>query len=279
MKNMAKKVKGFIAVALAMIFSLRVIPVIGASAALNEPRMYVDFVYEEDGSIRGDIIFENVPDLSLCAFYLDIGDGWNILPAIRKDPDTGAIKGVVEHGITKDLTREANLFEVEFNGNGRFIVFSFIHDLAYDMNGRIAYFYVEKTDKYTSENATANISLASMINNATGESWGIDFKNPVMLSTHEYVIGDVDNDGVVTALDATLILTVTQNQTFSVYEIRNSFRNYFPNAKCAASADIDQNGIIDEDDAYAAMDAYMAAMVGREPNSNAGKLDIFELFD
>ena len=45
----------------------------------TDPRIYVDIVYESGGTIRADLLVENMPNLTTGAFYINVGACWNIL--------------------------------------------------------------------------------------------------------------------------------------------------------------------------------------------------------
>ena len=239
----------------------------------SDPRIYVDIVYENGGTIRADVIVENMPNIRTGAFYLNVGAGWTILPN-----NHGNTKGL---RIDSDDTINLGQYSIAENGTGRFLVFLNTDDNGYDYNGRLCYFHIERTSINNPMNSTLNCTFGD-----SGGLYGVNFVditnqavNPVMLSSYEYLIGDADGNGIIDARDATKILTATTNLTiYNVYSIRNSYTSIFPDAACAAAPDGNEDGVIDSSDATVVMQAYMAMSVGNTPSSNVGQIAIYEVF-
>lgn len=231
----------------------------------NDPRIYVNIVYEDGGTIRADVMFENMPNLKAGGFQLNVGEGWHILPN-----DFG------DDGLNKDSRDKINnaIYSVYINNKGRFIGFCNAKLDGYNYNGRFCYFYIERTSESTPLNSVINCSLDSL--------YDADFTSiietadvPVMLASYEYMIGDADGNGIIDARDASLVYTATdENMSYDVYSTRYTYTNEFPNAVCSASPDANEDGIIDSSDATLILRAYVnASSVG-----NVGEIAIYELF-
>jgi hypothetical protein len=239
----------------------------------SNPRIYVDIVYQNNGTIRADVIFENMPDLTSGGFYINVGDGWNILPTYH-----GAEEGL---RWSEGDTVSNGQWAISINGTGRFIAFTCTNPNAYDYNGRFCYFLIERTNINNPMNSTFNCTLGSSgyLNTSDNVYIGSLPNNPVMLSSYEYVIGDANGDGYIDARDATEIATVTSGcMMYNVYSIRSTYTSLFPDAVCAAAPDGDESGVIDSNDATVVLQAYAAMMVGNTPTSNVGQIAIYEVF-
>lgn len=241
----------------------------------NDPRIYVDIVYQEDGNIRADVIFENMPNIKSGGFHIGVGAGWSIVPSLH-----GRVDGI---RIDMDDTLNGSSKSVAIDGNGRFIAFLNTESDGMDYNGVFCHFFIERTNINTPINSVINCYLGNTGYICTSEN--INYRelpnNPVMLSSHEYLIGDADGNGVIDATDATDVLTATANNMMhNVYSIRNTFTNIFPNAVCAASPDANEDGVINSADAFLILDAYATSSVENNnmPICNVGKIAIYELF-
>ena len=239
----------------------------------SDPRIYVDIVYENGGTIRADVIVENMPRLTVGAFYINVGSGWNILPSELEET-----RGLIVE--TGDKLSMSN-FVCENNGNGRFLAFFNTYNNGLNYNGRLGYFQIERTSINNPMNSTFNCTFGESGNlfGVNGESIINQTNNPVMLSSYEYLIGDADGNGLIDARDSSKILAETSSSTsYNVYNIRNTYTSIFPDAVCAAAPDGNVDGTIDSNDANVVLQAYVSMSVGNTPSSNVGQIAIYEVF-
>ncbi len=257
-------------------------PISNVSAS-NDPKIYVDLHYEDDGDIRADIMFENLPTLYAGGFHIDFGDSW--------------VNAVNDHGVHfsyKDTTAHeygANVTYEENGEHGGFISF-FSYYGNTDFNGRFYSIYLKKSENFNSDTAGINVvymsdgrihdtlyhmeddnSLTNLLSNTLQTT-------PTMLGAYEYKVGDVNNDGYVDAVDTSLIWSeVQEHGAYDVNDIKYTYKSIFPKAKCAAVPDANQDGYISYLDGDLIMQYYADMSTDNVNNTNVGKIDIFELFD
>lgn len=280
------KFKKLLSPLMAVSLIVSAMPVANVSATNDDPQLYVDITYEDDGDIRGDVIMKNMPTLYAGGFHIDFGDSWT--------------EGKNNKGFNFTF---ANTTSQEIGGaciykangeHGGFFTFSSPNGNNNDYNGRVCSFYLKKSESFDPNNAEINISYHSTINASdflyhkenngtyTDYSPTAHEKSPVMLGTYEYLVGDVNNDGYVDAIDSTLIrsaLKDNNNKSFTVDGIKRTYKTIFPDAVCPASPDATQDGIIGQLDADLIMDYYVDMSTDGVNNSRIGKLDFYELFD
>ncbi|MDE6034506.1 MAG: hypothetical protein K2G36_01150 [Ruminococcus sp.] len=256
------------------------VPIASVSAA-NEPQIYVDIRYDDNGEAKADIIFKNMPPISSGGFHLNVGDGWNL----KTDSRTNGIK-FDTHDCTMDETGIRPTLK-KYGDNDIFILFSLVGN--YDLNGRFASISLEKNNKFNPENAKINVEFQSN-ENASDSIYGIGIGtiieaesnySPEMLRAYEYKIGDVNNDGRVNAIDSTLIrvaLADNNKSSLTVESIKDNFKTYFPDAICPAAPDASQEGIISRYDADLIMEYYADMSTDSQNASRIGKLDFYEYF-
>lgn len=95
-----------------------------------------------------------------------------------------------------------------------------------------------------------------------------------------YMLGDVNNDYYVNAVDASRIMVALKNHglqrgmAVSVSYVQANLSDWFPNAACAVAADVDKDAYISYDDADKILE--YAANVGA--NGGSGGTDIGKMF-
>lgn len=259
------------------------IPVTNVSSANNDPRVYVDITYDDNGKARADIMFENLPNIASGGFHIEIGDGWKVRMSDRMPSEIDTSRAGCTSG-------EVNCtpFLKKYGNNDVFLTFSLMND--YDLNGRFFSIYLEKSDNFNSNNSEINVVFQSTANvsdciaTRTGRCVidSVSDHSPTMLEAYEYLVGDVNNDGRVNAIDSTLIrcaLEDNKKSQFIVNDIKKTYKSFFPDAVCPASPDANQNGTISLLDADLILDYYADMSTDGINNSRIGKLDFYELFD
>jgi len=274
------KIKKFLAPLMAVSLVAGAMPVVNVSAE-NKPNIYVDFTYEDDGDIRADIMFENVPDVSCGGFHVEFGDGWKL-----KIKSNGKLDASV---IGCDSNGTASVSSVKHGDNDLFVCFGTDSSHGYDLNGRFYSIYLEKSKNFNSNNATANVvfkSYADADDMLVSDNEYIIYSGnnhlPVMLGAYEYIIGDVNNDGRVNVIDASQLMSALHGdraQNYIVDNIKNTYKSLFPYAVCAAAPDADQDGSINYIDVDLIMEYYADMSTEQQNNTRIGKRDIYELFN
>lgn len=278
------KTKKFLAPLVAVSLMASAMPVVNVSAANNDPRVYVDITYEDNGTARADIMFENMPAVANGGFHLDVGDGWDLKMDNTSNPPE------IEYETQGCTIKKAGCAPLVLqNGdNDVFITFSAVRN--YDLNGRLFSIYLEKNANFTPSNAKINVVFQATENakdsiaTKTGKHVidSVTDNSPAMLETCEYKIGDVNNDGYVDAIDSSLVLSALEennNQSFMVESIKNNFKTIFPDAICPAAPDSNQDKLISLVDAELIMKYYAHMSTSSEDNSKVGKLDFYEFFE
>ncbi len=252
-------------------------PISNVSAS-NDPRIYVDLHYEDDGDIRADVMFDNLPELAAGGFHIKIGDGWKLKYRRTGKPDC------TTHGCYSDGIASLTVEEVQ--NYGLFVCFHTDTSEGYDFNGSFCSIYLEKTENYSPDNAAINIeyingpnSIDCLVHNGENIlSYALE-TSPTMLSAYEYKVGNVNSDGYVDAVDCSMVWSATQNGAYYVDNIKYTYKSIFPKAKCAAAPDANQDDWISEGDGDAILQYYADMSTENVNNTNIGKIDIFELFD
>ncbi|MDE5771137.1 MAG: hypothetical protein K2I06_05840 [Ruminococcus sp.] len=267
------KIKKFLAPLLAVPMIAGAMPISNVSAA-NDPRIYVDIHYEDDGDIRADVMFDNLPTLTAGGFHIKIGDSWKLTYDMFGEPDcyfnryaSGVVENIPNYGI--------------------FVCFSTTKIGGRDFNGTFCSFYLEKSENFDPDNAAINIEYLNgpnsqdclVHNNVENILHYALETSPTMLGAYEYKVGDVNSDGYVDAVDCSMVWAATQNGAYYVNDIKHTYKSIFPKAKCAAAPDANQDGWISEGDGDLMLQYYADMSANRENYTNVGKIDIFELFD
>jgi len=102
-----------------------------------------------------------------------------------------------------------------------------------------------------------------------------------MISTGEYIIGDVNGNGIVNSADASSLLSgldkSKQTELF-VRSINHSFKDWFPKATCASTPDANEDMMINKNDADDIMKYYAKISSGKDGYLNISKIDTYETF-
>lgn len=249
--------------------------------ASDDPRVYVDIKYLDNGKIRADIMFENMPEVAGGGFHFVIGDSWNF-EIDNRIHDVHASSS----GGTGDKTSTIGSKTVSDNE----IFISFATSENRDFNGHFYSVYLEKAENFSPDNAEVNVVFKSKANatDRIATKNGTDIVNaknnhsPDMLKAYEYKIGDINNDGYVDMLDTCQLMGVMEeknNIAFSVDSIKHNYKNFFPDAICPAVPDADQDNMISQTDIDLITDYYVNMSTSGTSNSRVGKLDFYEFFD
>lgn len=269
------KLKKFLAPLMAGVVTAAAVPVANVTAA--SPRIFVDITYENNERIRADIMFENIDDCCGGNFHVEVGDGWNLVYD-NKDEIEFLKSGCKSEGDIVVLEpRSTNDFVLAFAAKGD-----------KNFNGHFGSFYLEKNSNFSPTNAKINVvfSNGGRIDDfiATQNNRVIigsdSFNVPPMLSANEYIIGDANNDGRVNAIDASWILRATDNnKEYNVDSIKDSYKNIFTEANCAAAPDATLDKVINEADAKAIAQYYADMSTIGYSNTRIGQHEFYEIFD
>ncbi len=267
-----KKIKATISTLLASAIVASSASAIYASA--TAPSAYVDITYS-NGMYIANVIFENVPDITITSFTVNVGDGWDV--ADRTDWGISCTSGTT--------FASNNMIEIEqFGGNDLVVILGYTSNDR-DVNGTVFRFPVTKNSNFTDSNAKINISFeGGMLATESGTNYVEDEENapqnPVMLKANEFIVGDANGDGTVDASDSSTILNGIENHPiYKVYNIRKTYNNYFPGAKSASAPDANRNGFINQTDADLVLDYYVDKMVGNAYSGPIGTIDVYEVFE
>lgn len=259
-------------------------PLTNVSAA-SDPQIYVDLTYEDgNDNVKANIMFENMPDVKGGGFHIEVGDGWNLVMDTPDDPD----KPLTNKAQSMVWQLMSSLIVIKDGTNDLFITFA--GSKAYDLNGNLLSFYLEKNENFNANNSEVNVVFKSSKNS---EDFILGKNNvhiiesdtnhsPVMLESREYLVGDVNNDGRVNAMDCTDILAALEDNHRSSFVVKNieyTYQSFFPDAVCPASPDANQNGMITKADADLILKYYADVSTDEINNSRVGKLDFYEFFN
>lgn len=284
MMNM--KLKKFIAPLMAASLVAGTMPLTNVSAA-SDPRIYVDLTYEDgNDNVKANIMFENMPNVKNGGFHIEVGDGWNLVmdtPDYPEDPLVDTINSPA-------WQKMSSLVVKKDGDNDLFIAFGSSSPSGKNLNGLFLSFYLEKDEDFNSNNSEVNVVFkpgnANVYDYIKGKNGDIITSetdhSPVMLESREYLVGDVNNDGRVNAMDCTDILAALEDNhrsSFVVKDIEHTYKSIFPDAVCPASPDASQDGIITKLDADIVLKYYADMSTDEINNSRVGKLDFYEFFN
>lgn len=254
----------------------------GSLSAINamavSPEIYVDIVYEDSTTIRADVMFENMPALYAGGFHVEIGEGFDFVLTSS---------GNVKQRRTDRTIVDCDAVATRLQEPGDTFFVAFAHEENIDLNGNLISFYITKSDTYTSTNATVNISFENgdYLTYRQYIDGGVEFTDviedssvPTMLKSEEYIIGDADGNHIITPTDSAVVLSATNNSILTVYDIRNTYTNIFPNADSAAAPDATRDGLISSADADAILDGYSEMQTNLSYDGIIGKIDVYEVF-
>lgn len=277
-----KKFKKTIMAALTAAMAISAVPAINSSAAQaanNEPKMYLDFTIESDGDIRADVVIENMPDFTTSGFHVELGEGLKF---------TKSSEG-------RDFVTFGNSYTSSLGKIGDHeLVFATMQTKAENFNGHFVGFYVERTDVNNAFNSTGNVVFYNTPN-AQNSIVDVEHKitvydpangtegmnTPEMLESNEYLVGDVDGDGVVDGIDATLALSASKHHggSIRIEELNGNYTDEIPDLRSAYAADVNKDGYISQADADLLLKYYTIIISGMSHDGNIGKVDIYEIYN
>ena len=202
-----------------------------------------------------------------------MGTGWEVVKNARG-------------GIVKRNTSTNTIIEVRedtsFDTSNVIFIAAASSSYIYDDETLVS-IQIAKTENNSTANSNINIFFeeGDMIKNNDTENNDITdtVEIPQMYRVEEFVLGDIDNDDLVNSFDSSKVLNVVSNcGNLNVYNIRNSFLNYFPNSLSAAAADVNKDGYITTEDADAILNYYCNSSTGSSYNGGIGKKDLYEVY-
>ncbi len=276
-----KKVKKSIVAALTAATAISAVPAINSSAAQaasNEPKMYLDFVIESDGDIRADVVIENMPEFDSCSFHVVLGEGLKFSKSTegreKNSFDNSGMSKFIRIGDHEASFAMANLsFENEDN--------------------RLVGFYVERTSVNNMFNSTANLEFrytpyasdyfANSKTNTTiysaAENIGSIY-TPDMLESNEYLVGDVDGNGIINPSDTSHVLRqIKYYGTKKISDFNGDYNDAIEDLRGAYAADVNKDGYISQEDADMILRYYTLIMSDKPYDGDIGKIDIYEIYN
>ena len=273
----------------------------GISAFASTPDIYCDIHYVNEtftkwrntiyeGYSRVDVIFEGFDGISTMGIHVELGDGFE--PVISNFTNKPIFN-------TNALGIESRMIDYDSDTNMIFLCMANGESMAYleegeeeTYDGCYFSFYVQKTNEYTSSNATANVVFTDTdivgrfdSNYPNNRYYYVDAENNIdvseMLSSCEYIVGDVDGDGIVNSFDSSTILrAISQHNVASFYVsmINSNFRTWFPGAVCSASPDANEDYIINRSDADDIMEYFGKISSGGTGYLNIGSIEVYEIY-
>ena len=133
---------------------------------------------------------------------------------------------------------------------------------------------MKKTKRLVAILSAATMALASLTAVFISASAATNARIP-------YMLGDVNNDYYVSALDATAVMSalhdhgLQRGMAVSVSYVQANLSDWFPNAACAVAADVDKDGYITYDDADKILDYYGSASTGGDEGTDIGKMFLY----
>ena len=226
--------------------------------------------------MRGDVIFNNMPQIRGCAFRILLGEGLEFVPYRGTNYLSNYGDGM--YGL-----RTFNPFN---NNHGLTFVYASTEDE--DWDGCMFSFYVEPTDSYLPTNSSAYIDFGNnygYLENSSGRfygpptiSTGVDL--PVISETGEFMYGDANDSGNVDGSDTTKIQSaITENGgPIDLSAFSEGDLTALPSYKTAFAADVDNDGYITSNDASAVLSYYVIVGSGLTYTGNIGTTDIYEIY-
>jgi hypothetical protein len=161
-------------------------------------------------------------------------------------------------------------------------------DIVYE-DGAIMSFFLRKkagTQPSVVENIVKSLNIVNLYYSVPGDVHEIDYENNsssssqsngFYLRSETYLCGDMDEDGDVDALDAQMLTSLLNaqtgtNHTISIIDLDGTYSytnssgtHTFDKLMIVTAANVDQNGIIDYDDALAILEYYADHVVSGIP--------------
>jgi len=234
--------------------------------------LYIDVVYDSTTSTYWANIEIDDLEINSYGFYVDFGTGWEVVKGRRgniiiKNTNPGTTV-LVEEDMVSDTDNIIFITGAASN--------------VIDPDESLVSIQIAKTENYSINNSNINFVEESMLLGGinTGNSDIIStVELPYMYRVEEFILGDVNTNNDINASDASTVLNVVANYgNLNVYNIRNSFLNYFPNSLSAAVADVTKDGYITNEDAMAILSYYSHTSAGASYNGDIGKTDLYEVY-
>ena len=243
-----------------------------ASASFgSDPAIYSNIVDLGSGLYRADIMCENMPNIISGAFNIEIGTGWSF----------------VLDGTDIDYENPLHFVVATGTPTSSSVFVALARASEVNPNRTIFSVYLNKTNSYSSNNATVNVEFGANdgLYTLSGGDYNPDsfiypLLAPEMTASYEYRIGDVNNDGILTSVDASLISVAISNNNNNRIDI-NGANTYFPNAVALEVADVDRDEYITNDDAQYVLSYYVYVSSNMTPVGTyyTGEWDIYEEYD
>jgi hypothetical protein len=236
------------------------------------PILYADIVYDS----TTDTYWANIEiddfEFTACGFHLNLGTGWKAV--------NHPLGGIVRR---TNINGNVAVEEDTSNGTGNVVFVAVASSSNIYDDETLVSIQIAKTENYSTANSNINIFFeeGDMIANINTENNDITdtVEIPQMYCVEEFVLGDIDNDDLVNSFDSSRVLNVVSNcGNLNVYNIRNSFLNYFPNSLSAAAADVNKDGYITNADADTILNYYCNSSTGSSYNGGIGKKDLYEVY-
>lgn len=135
---------------------------------------------------------------------------------------------------------------------------------------------MKKKKKLVAILSATTMALASLTVASFSASAATNARTP-----YPYMLGDVNNDYYVNAVDASNIMVALKNHglqrgmAVSVSYVQANLSDWFPNAACAVAADVDKDGYISYDDADKILEYAASAGVGGSEETDIGKIFLY----
>ena len=281
-----KFLKRIISVFSAMLLSVTSVTAISAFAD-NTVQMYTDFTYVSSTRVKVNVWLKNCPAVFAGGYHVELGNGLEFCTLLN-DPERLQI---VKTGTNSTYIMWDSMIDSTMT-NGAFLGFATYGNEPIDPSIPLVSFYADivGTDDITAtivarsngnyvdqicyQNPEGNIT-----DSTTFELTIID--KPVMIESTDYLVGDVNNDGYINAIDASSILVAMNNNynvPISVHSIDSHFNLFFPNAKTKESPDANKDELITRSDANEIMDYYSAMSSNQSYSGYVGQIDYYETY-
>ena len=270
------KFKKFLTPLIAAAITASAMPVSSVSAVGS--RVYIDISCDSKGETRAYVTFENMPNVFAAGFHIELGDGWKLKPN-----NYGDYTGTAENYVSSTGAS----IQGDKSGENEYFIQITSNRFDSKLDKHTYSFLIEKTENFNSNNSAINVVFKQsdlILNMENGKyNYIITPENdtsPPMLRAEEYIIGDANNDGRVNAIDASWIRIATDKiPQYGVNDIKESYKDIFPEANCAAAPDADLNGIIEVDDAQAISQYYADMSTIGYSNTRIGQREFYEILD
>lgn len=254
----------------------------------NNRSIYARLEYCSNTRVRVDIMIDNFSAVEYGGFHVELGEGLDFVTDTNY-PD------LLEYETAGTYASQGTMVEACIDptmSNGAFITFARSQPIPTNLNIPLISFYADKNAYSTDANTTASVVsrsnnnaydyIVDIVPNQDPEEILLsEISIPEMLTSTEYLVGDVNNDGYINATDASCIL-VAMNNNFnvpvSVHSIDSHFNMFFPNAKTKESPDANKDEWIDSDDSDEIMSYYSAMSAGQTYNGYVGQVNYYETY-